>query len=288
MTRVTPTRRDVGSADAGRSTLEDWVVGQPGVGALVSAGGMARLFAVTVRQAALPPYPWTKDFVVQCSLATRRCMIPLLLANIMFAVGIGNTAVAGILQTLGTTERTGLGFGAAYPREVAYWATAMVFAGVVGSAVTADLGSRKIREELDALRVLGVDPVKQLVVPRVLALTVVAPLFGWIATFVGIGISALTAPLMFSNVTLHDYIASIKLAASSAEMISLTLRMIVTGAFVAIVASYKGLNAKGGAEGVGRAVNQSVVITFLSLWLLDVLWNSVYLSQFPQVQVLKG
>jgi phospholipid/cholesterol/gamma-HCH transport system permease protein len=93
---------------------------------------------------------------------------------------------------------------------------------------------------------------------------------------------------MFANVTLHDYIASVRLAASSPEIISLTLRMIVTGAFVAIVACYKGLDAKGGAEGVGRAVNQSVVITFLSLWLLDVLWNSVFLSQFPQVQVLKG
>jgi phospholipid/cholesterol/gamma-HCH transport system permease protein len=62
----------------------------------------------------------------------------------------------------------------------------------------------------------------------------------------------------------------------------------VTGVFVGVVCCYKGLSARGGAEGVGRAVNEAVLITFISLWAFGALWNSVFFALFPDVLTLRG
>src|SRR4029077_13958524 len=132
---------------------------------------------------------------------------------------------------------------------------AIVISGVVGTAICADLGARRIREELDALMVLGIDPIKSLVVPRflaVMALTGFLDVFALIFGTAGGMLATIThgAPLgpffstYFENATTTEFAASLAKTA-------------VFGAIVAIVCCYKGLNAKGGPAGVGRAVNQA-------------------------------
>ena len=139
--------------------------------------------------------------------------------------------------------------------------TAIILAGVGGTAITADLGARKIREELDALQVLGVDPIKNLVVPRFLALMIVTGLFNIYALIFGI-FGGVLATLTF-DAPLGPFFATLLNNASTTDLWGSVVKTTLFGAIIAIVSCYKGMTASGGAEGVGRAVNQGVVITFL-------------------------
>ena len=143
-------------------------------------------------------------------------------------------------------------------REFAPFVTAIVLAGVAGTAITADLGARKIREELDALQVLGVDPVKNLVVPRFLALMLVTGLFDIYALLFGI-FGGILATLV-NGAPLGPFWATFFTNASVMDLWGSVLKTTMFGAIIAIVCCYKGMTASGGAEGVGRAVNQAVVI----------------------------
>ena len=271
-----------------QSTVEERITAAPGYGRLETLAGIAELFVQTVRAAVTPPYPWLGDCVRECSVTIRRCIVPLLLSMSAFSVGIVVALIAGLLGAIGTIDRVGGGNITGWTREPGYWVTAMIFAGVVGSAMTADLGARRIREELDAMRVLAIDPIKALVVPRVVALTLMAPLLGLIAVLDAMAVSYLTNPLLVPNLTHAAFIDSTLAFMNLPDLLSLIGKLLVTGAFVGVVCCYKGLSAKGGAEGVGRAVNDAVLITFVSLWLLNSLWNTIFLANSPAVQVLRG
>jgi phospholipid/cholesterol/gamma-HCH transport system permease protein len=256
---------------------------------LESVAGMTDLFGKTVKAAVLPPYlPWLGDCLHECAVTIRRSVVPLVLSMSAFAIGIVVALIAGLLEAIGSIDRAGGGNITGWTREPGYWVTSMIFAGVVGSAITADLGARKVREELDAMRVLAIDPVKKLVVPRVMALMVMAPVLGLLAVLDAMLVSYISYPLLLPNSTHAAFRDSTVAFMNSADLISLMAKLVVTGLFVGIVCCYKGLSAKGGAEGVGRAVNQAVLITFFSLWVLNSLWNAVFLANVPAVGVLRG
>ena len=158
----------------------------------------------------------------------------------------------------GALDRLGGFFVLACIREFAPFVDAIVLAGVAGTAITADLGARKIREELDALQVLGVDPVKNLVVPRFLALMLVTGLFDIYALLFGI-FGGIVATLV-NGAPLGPFWATFFTNASTTDLWGSVLKTTLFGAIIAIVCCYKGMTASGGAEGVGRAVNQAVVI----------------------------
>lgn len=281
----------VGQATAdGRTpaSIDERVSQAPGYSRLESAAAIGMLLAKTLRAAVTPPFNYWGDTLDECDLAVRRCWLPLTLSILFFAIGIVVTLIAGLIGALGTIDRTGAGMVTGWPRETGYWVSAMVFAGVVGSAVTADLGARRIREELDAMSVLGVDVIRKLIVPRVLALTLMAPVFTTMAIAIAIGVIYGVGPLLLPNETYHAYLDSAHSIINVPDLVSLVLRSIVTGLFVGVVSCSKGMEVKGGAEGVGRAVNQAVLITFLGIWILNSLWNAVFLPTFPDVSVLKG
>ena len=133
-----------------------------------------------------PPYPYGGEFVSQFLFALRLCWFPLLISTVAFGYAAPGLQAANFLVLFGALDRLGGFFVLASIREFAPFVTAIVLAGVAGTAITADLGARKIREELDALQVLGVDPVKNLVVPRFLALMLVTGLFDVYAVLFGI------------------------------------------------------------------------------------------------------
>jgi phospholipid/cholesterol/gamma-HCH transport system permease protein len=166
-------------------------------------------------------------------------------------------------------------------REASPIVTALLIAGAGGSAICADLGARKIREEIDAMQVLGIDPIQRLVVPRVLASMLVAVLLNGLVSVVGV------AGGYFFNVVLQGgtpgaYLASFTALAQLPDLYVGELKALVFGALAAIVASYKGLNAGGGPKGVGDAVNQSVVITFMLLFVVNFVMTAVYFQVVPQ------
>jgi phospholipid/cholesterol/gamma-HCH transport system permease protein len=159
-------------------------------------------------------------------------------------------------------------------------ATALLIAGAGGSAIAADLGARKIREELDAMMVLGIDPIQRLVVPRVLACMLIAFFLNGMVTVVGVA-GGYVFNVMLQDGTPGAYLASFTALAQLPDLWMGFIKALVFGLIAAVVACYKGMNAAGGPKGVGDAVNESVVITFLLLFVANFVLSTIYLQVVP-------
>jgi phospholipid/cholesterol/gamma-HCH transport system permease protein len=255
-------------------------------GVLAETGGMVVLAITGLKLALRRPVKWGGDFVDECYLLVTRCSLPLVLAVFAFGFGTIGVEAGGVFQALGATDRAGGIFVTAAVREVATWATAMVVAGVGGTAICADLGARKIREELDAMLVLGINPVKQLVVPRMLALIVITPLLNLVAILF-ITLAGILVMGMLFNVAPASFEATFAANFIPAELFASVLKTVIFGVIIGSVCCYKGLNASGGAQGVGKAVNQAVVISFAALWIFNYAYTSVLLAQFPALSGLR-
>jgi phospholipid/cholesterol/gamma-HCH transport system permease protein len=254
-------------------------------GALEEAGDMVVLTGKTLLSAIRPPYPYGEELVAQFLFALKLCWLPLLVTMFVVAYAVPGLQAANFLILIGALDRMGGFFVLAVVREFAPVICSVIVAGVAGTAITADLGARKIREELDALQVLGVDPVKNLVVPRFLALMLVTGLFdifaivagvagGLLANLVSGGSSGQFAATFFSNASTTDLWASV-------------LKCTLFGAITAVICCYKGMTASGGAEGVGRAVNQAVVMTFLATGALNYVFTQTLLATHPEITVFR-
>jgi phospholipid/cholesterol/gamma-HCH transport system permease protein len=193
---------------------------------------------------------------------------------------------AGNFLTLfGAVDRMGSLFVLAVIREFAPNICAIIVAGVAGTAITADLGARKIREELDALQVLGVDPVKNLVVPRFLALIVLTGLFDVFAIVWGI-LGGLIAAVTY-GASSAQFFQTFLSNASTTDVWGSVLKCTLFGGITAIVCCYKGMTVSGGAEGVGRAVNQAVVISMLAVFSFNYVFTQTLLATHPEILVIR-
>src|SRR6266568_1347897 len=234
-------------------------------------GDMMILTGKTILSAIRPPYPYGGEFMSQFLFALKLCWFPLLISTIAFGYGAPGVQAANFLTLFGALDRLGGFFVLASIREFAPWVDAMIVAGVAGTAITADLGARKIREELDALQVLGVDPVKNLVVPRFLALMIVTGLFDIYAVLFGL-FGGILAEVAFGQ-ALGPFWNTLFANSSTVDLWGSVLKCTAFGAIIAIVCCYKGMSASGGAEGVGRAVNQAVVIAFLGVFAFNYIFT---------------
>jgi phospholipid/cholesterol/gamma-HCH transport system permease protein len=248
-------------------------------------GDMLILTTRTVLSALRPPYPYGGEFVGQFLFALQLCWFPMMISMIAVSFGAPGLQAANFLTLFGALDRLGGFFVLASVREFAPLVTAVVVAGVAGTAITADLGSRKIREELDALQVLGVDPVKNLVVPRFLALILITGLLDIFAIVFGI-FGGVIAEVLYDE-PLGGFFATLFNNASITDLWGSVLKCSCFGAIIAIVCSYKGMTASGGAEGVGRAVNESVVIAFMGVFAFNYVFTQTLLATHPELQVIK-
>jgi phospholipid/cholesterol/gamma-HCH transport system permease protein len=255
-------------------------------GTLVQTGGMVLLAVTALRLAFRRPVKWVPNLIDEAYLLVVRCSFPLSVAVFAFGFSTIGVEAGGVFKALGATDRAGGIFITGAVREVATWATAMVVAGVGGTAICADLGARKIREELDALSVLGVNPVKELVVPRMFALAVITPLLNLVGVLF-ILISGFAVMSLLFNVSPAAFHASLAANFTPVELFGSVLKTTIFGIIIAVVCCYKGLNVSGGPQGVGRAVNQAVVISFAALWIFNYAFTSVLLAQFPALQGLR-
>ncbi|HEV7529634.1 MAG TPA: ABC transporter permease [Solirubrobacteraceae bacterium] len=248
-------------------------------------GDVVLLTGRTIRSAVVPPYPYGGELVSQFLFALRLVWFPLLITTVAISYGAPGLQAANFLTLFGALDRLGGFFVLAAIREIGPLITATVVAGVAGTAITADLGARKVREELDALQVLGVDPVKNLVVPRFLALMVVTGLFDIYSLLFGIfgGIGA----ELVSGQPLGPFWGTLFANASTTDLWGSVLKTTCFGAIIAIVCCYKGMTASGGAEGVGRAVNEAVVISFLGFGAFNYVFTQTLLATHPNILVIK-
>ncbi len=248
-------------------------------------GDMMILTGKTIWSALRPPYPYGGEFVSQFLFALRLVWLPLLISTVAVCYGAPGLQAANFLTIFGALDRLGGFFVLASIREIGPTLTSIVVAGIAGTAITADLGARKVREELDALQVLGVDPVKNLVVPRFLALMIVTGLFDIYAVLFGL-FGGLLAEIE-NGQPLGPFWNTLFANSSTTDLWGSVLKTTVFGAMIAIVCCYKGMAASGGAEGVGRAVNEAVVIAFLGIGAFNYIFTQTLLATHPEILVIK-
>jgi phospholipid/cholesterol/gamma-HCH transport system permease protein len=155
-------------------------------------------------------------------------------------------------------------------RELAPVLTALTVGGRIGSGIAAELGSMTVTEQVDAVRALGADPIKKLVVPRVYACLLVMPLLTILADVTGFVAGAL--------VTKFEYDISALETVDEGDFLSGVGKSVVFGLIIAVVGCYKGLNVHGGTEGVGRATTQTVAVASVAVLLADFFLTKLLLT----------
>ena len=257
----------------------------PAKSAFEQVGEMMILSAKTVVSAVRPPFPYGEELVWQFLFVLKLSWFPLLISTFALNLGAPGLQAAGVLSLFGALDRLGGFFVLTAVRWIGPLVTAVVVAGVAGTAITADLGARKIREELDALQVLGVDPVKNLVVPRFLALIVITGLLDIFAIVFGLS-AGIAAELIYKQ-SLGGFFATLFSNATVTDIWASVLMCTMFGAIIAVVCSYKGMSASGGAAGVGRAVNQAVVIALVAVFFFQFVVTSILLATNPELQSIR-
>ena len=221
-----------------------------------------------------------REFIEQAWFITSVTLMPTILVSIPFGAVI-SLQVGQLTGQLGAQSFAGATAVLATVREAAPIAAALIIAGAAGSAICADLGARKIREEIDALEVLGIDPVVRLVTPRVLATLFVAMMINGIVIAAGIA-GGYFFTVIVSGGSAGAFLSSFTALASLPDLYIAMVKAGIFGFLAAIVGAYKGLNAAGGPSGVGKAVNQTVILAFMLLFLLNSIITAVYFQLVPQ------
>lgn len=226
-----------------------------------------------------PPFQ-VREFVQQAWFISSVSILPAALVAIPFGAVIA-LQLGSLVRQFGAQSFTGAASVLAVVREASPIVTALIIAGAGGSAICADLGSRKIREELDAMRVLGIDPVHRLVAPRVVAAALVAVLLNALVSVVGVAGGYFFIVVMQGG-TPGAYLASFQALGQLSDLLVGELKALLFGGVAALVAAYQGMTARGGPKGVGTAVNQSVVVTFMLLFALNFVVTAIYFQLVPQ------
>jgi len=199
--------------------------------------------------------------------------LPIVLLTILFTGMVLTVQTAHEFIKFGAQSSIGGVVAIAMGRELAPVLTGVVVAGRVGAAITAEIGSMKITEQIDALRVMATNPIAYLVVPRFIACVLMMPVLVVFANVIGTAGGYLVATT-YAGLTSYTFLHSIEVFAELNDVVGGLIKSMFFGGIVAIIGCYKGLTTKNGAEGVGRAttgsVVTSIVIIFISNYFLSV------------------
>ncbi|MEV4154378.1 ABC transporter permease [Nocardia salmonicida] len=205
--------------------------------------------------------------------------VPAILMAVPFGV-IVSVQVGNLIHSLGADSLLGATGGLGVIKQGAPMATGFLLGGAGASAIAADLGARTIREEIDALHTMGISPVHRLVIPRMIAMVIVAPLLNILIIFVGV-LAGYMVAIGGQNVTPGSYWATFGSFTSLADVWLSILKAMVFGFLVVIIACQRGLEAKGGPRGVADAVNASVVLSVVSIVVVNLAITQVAALYLP-------
>jgi phospholipid/cholesterol/gamma-HCH transport system permease protein len=218
------------------------------------------------------PFAW-REFLLQTWFVARVSILPTLMLSIPFTV-LTVFTLNILLVEFGAGDFSGTGAALGAVTQIGPVVTVLVVAGAGATAMCADLGARTIREELDALRVMGINPIQALVVPRVLAATLVALALSSSVTVVGLTGSFFFA-VFIQHVTPGAFAASLTLLVGLPEVVIALIKAALFGLAASLIACYKGISVGGGPAGVGNAVNETVVYAFVALFMINVVATAV-------------
>ncbi|MBI4115925.1 MAG: ABC transporter permease [Candidatus Omnitrophica bacterium] len=184
------------------------------------------------------------------------------------------------LRQFGAVLYTGALVSVSMTRELGPIVTSIVIAGRVGASITAEIGTMKVQEEVDALTTMGIPPVPFLVVPRILAIAIMLPCLTALGDLIGIfggyliGISGLG---LDSNLYLRQTFEAL----IPKDILTGIAKSFVFAILIGLISTYKGLSVEGGAEGVGRATTESVVLSIIAIIVSDCICTGVFYYIFP-------
>jgi len=201
--------------------------------------------------------------------------LPIVLV-INFLVGLVTAFQAAVqLKQFGANIFVADLVGLSVTRELAPLMTAIIVAGRSGAAFSAELGTMRVSEEIDALRTLGLDPYGFLVFPRVIALVLVLPLLTILADVISISGGLLVAMLGL-DITSSAYLIETRKAVALWDVFSGCMKTLFFGLSIALIACQRGLAARGGAEGVGRATTSAVVTSLFAIVVVDAVFTVLF------------
>lgn len=239
--------------------------------------GIEAIF-VAVRDILARRFSWT-EFLLQAWFMARVSVLPTILVAIPFGI-IVSIQIGGVAGQIGAQSFSGAVNGIGVLRQGAPLVTSIMIAGAVGAAITSDLGARTVREEVDALQVMGINPVQRLVAPRVVAALVVAFFLNVIVAVTSI-VTGYTLNVGGGAVSSGTYIAAFVSFAQPTDLFLASFKSLVFGFIATIVACHKGLTASGGPKGVADAVNEAVVISVICLAVTNVALTQAYVMLAP-------
>ncbi len=273
-------------ADDGVNAIQDWTVGYVKRHPLASLTTVGEQFVLGVRtlqyfffDLATGRFQW-QEFVRQGAFMAGTAVLPTILVSLPIGVTL-SVQFALLAGQVGATSLAGAASGLAVIRQGASLVAAILMASAVGSAITADLGSRTMREETDAMEVMGVSVIRRLVVPRFAAAIMIGVALTGVVCFVGFFASYMFN-VYFQNGAPGSFVATFAAFATTDDMILALLKAIMFGAIVAVVACQKGLSTKGGPTGVANSVNAAVVEAILLLMIVNVAVSQLYVMLSPR------
>src|SRR4051812_14166515 len=200
-----------------------------------------------------PPFAW-REYLLQTWFVARVSLVPTLFLSIPFTVLTVFTFNV-LLVEFGAADLSGTGASLGTVSQTGPIVTVLVVAGAGATAMCADLGARTIREELDALRVMGINPIQTLVVPRVLAATTVALLLSSLVVLTGL-VGAFLCSVFLMDVSAGAWVAGLTTLTHIADVVISMIKATLFGLTAGLIACYQGISVGGGPAGVGRAVNE--------------------------------
>ncbi len=204
-----------------------------------------------------------------------------LVGLVSFFLGLTMALLTGYqLQRFGT-ERLVPGLVAiAFTRELGPLITGIMLAARIGAAFTAELGTMQVNEEVEAIEAMGIGPLRFLVAPRMLALLFLMPCLSTGSNIAAILACSFVSKIYFS-IALVYYVDLVRDALLIRDIITGVFKSLMFGLIIAGIACYRGLNVRGGAEGVGSSTTSSVVTAITTVIGVDTLYNMIYTVFFP-------
>ena len=237
-----------------------------------AVGGFVEMSIETFRATFRRPFQF-HEFLEQTWMIARVSIFPTLLISIPFTVLVAFTLNI-LLREIGAADLSGAATAFGTVTQLGPVSTVLVVAGAGATAICADLGARTIREEIDAMRVLGIDPIQRLVVPRVLASTCVALLLNGLVIAIGIS-GGYVFSVLLQGVNPGSFVNGLTVLTGLGEMVVSEVKALLFGVCAGLVGCYRGLTVKGGPKGVGEAVNETVIYAFICLFVINVVMTAI-------------
>ncbi len=208
-----------------------------------------------------------REIVIQTWFVISVTTLPAILVAVPFGV-IVSVQVGSLTQQVGATSIAGAAGGLGIIQQGAPIVTALLLGGAAGSAIAADLGARTIREEIDALRTMGINPIRRMVAPRFVSVLITAPMLCLLIIVTGL-VAGYALSVSVQDITPGSYVASFASFTSVTELILAIVKSLIFGLVVVAIACHRGLSTKGGPQGVATSVNATVVLGVITCFIIN-------------------